>query len=52
MLQKEIEFKLTQYHDPYLDNFLPEKAIKQITISDKVEIHLEFGYPALRLKSK
>lgn len=47
MLQKAIEDKLAQYHDPYLEkDLISAKVVKRIAIRDeRVEVELVVGYP-------
>lgn len=46
MLQKEIEARLADYHDPYLEkDWVAAKAIKNITVTeDRVRIDIVLGY--------
>src|SRR5262245_30221272 len=52
VLQKEIEAKLAEYHDPYLErDLLAAKAIKGINIEEnKITIDIVLGYPHLGIK--
>ena len=54
MLQKEIENKLGQYRDPYLEkDLLSAKAIKQVNVNqNRIEIEIVLGYPFVSLKSQ
>lgn len=54
MLQKELEQKICQYPDPYLDRSLGEtQAVKRVVVHDHaVEIDLEFGYPFQGIRDK
>lgn len=49
MLQKEIEAKLAEYKDPYLNtDFITAKAVKRIAIlQDRILIDIVLGYPHL-----
>ena len=54
MLQKEIESRLSQYQDPYLEkDLLAARAIKRIVIEgNQVEIDIVLGYPHLGVQSE
>lgn len=51
-VQKEIEAKLSQYYDPYLDcNLFAARAIKQIDVTtDTIIIDIRLGYPFANIK--
>ena len=53
MLQKEIEAKLAQFYDPYLErDLLTAKAVKRIAIEkDQINIEIVLSYPFNNIKS-
>jgi ATP-binding protein involved in chromosome partitioning len=54
VLQKEIESKLAEYQDPYLNtDFITAKSVKRITVlPDQILIDLVLGYPHLRVQDE
>ncbi|OGT43280.1 MAG: hypothetical protein A3F42_07015 [Gammaproteobacteria bacterium RIFCSPHIGHO2_12_FULL_37_34] len=51
-MRQEIEAKLLQYHDPYLDmDLLTARAIQHIEVTvDKITIDIKLGYPFASIK--
>lgn len=54
MLQQQIEARLAQYRDPYLDlDLVSARAVKNITVlSDQVRVDILLGYPCQSIKQE
>lgn len=54
MLQKEIETRLAEYRDPYLDKrFSETKAVKRVAVEqDRIIVEIALGYPHLGIKKE